>query len=322
MRYYSYTPLRVFLVDVYREIRHTERLPPPRPIKNKKGGSRSEYCEYHKLYGHSTNDCYNLKNVIEKLAREGQFDIYLRKKSDHHGKRKRDQEDRRDPLPQTPERHIYMISGGFSRGGLTKLSRKRHLKEVYQVRDELPDLLTISFTKKDGQGIISGHNDPVVITMILTNAHLRRTLVDQGSSADILFKPAFDKLGLDKKKLRAYPDTLYGLRDTPIKPLGFIPLHITFGKGMKSKTLSIDFIVIDVGSVYNPLIGKITLNRLGAVVSNSHLCMKFPIPEGIATIRGDQKLAKKCYNESLNLREKGKEVHTIELGGVRTKEDL
>ncbi|XP_072060337.1 uncharacterized protein [Arachis hypogaea] len=146
--------------------------------------------------------------------------------------------------------------------------------------------------------------------------------MDQGSSADILFKPAFDKLGLDEKEVRAYPDTLYGLGDTLIKPLRFIPLHTTFGKGMKYKTLSIDFIVVDVGSAYNALIGKTTLNRLGAVVSTPHLCMKFPMPEGITTIRGDQKLARKCYNESLNLRGKGKEVHTIELGRVRAKEKL
>ncbi|XP_016173833.1 uncharacterized protein LOC107616385 [Arachis ipaensis] len=70
-RYHNYTSLRVSLVDVYREICHTEKLPPPRPIKHKKTRSRVEYSEYHKLYGHSTNDCYYLKNVIEKLAREG-----------------------------------------------------------------------------------------------------------------------------------------------------------------------------------------------------------------------------------------------------------
>ncbi|XP_072060238.1 uncharacterized protein [Arachis hypogaea] len=209
-----------------------------------------------------------------------------------------------------------MISRGFGGGVLTKSSRKRYLKEVYQVGGEVADLPTISFTKKDGQGIIPGHDDSVVITMILANARLHRTLVDQGSSADILFKLVFDKLGLDEKELRAYPNTLYGLEDTPIKPLGFIPLHTTFGKGVKSKTLSINFIVVDVGSAYNVLIGRTTLNRLGAVVSTPHLCMKFPTPEGITTIRGDQKLARKCYNESLNLGGKGKEVHTIELGGV------
>ncbi|XP_016207003.1 uncharacterized protein LOC107647444 [Arachis ipaensis] len=186
-----------------------------------------------------------------------------------------------------------MISGGFAEGGLTKSSRKRHLKEVYQVGGEVPDLPTISFTKEDGQGIVPGHDNPVVITMILANVHLHRTLVDQGSSADILFKPAFDKLGLDEKELRAYPDTLYGLGDTPIKPLGFIPLRTTFGKGEKSKTLSIDFIVVDVGSTYNALIGRTTINRLGVVVSTPHLCMKFPTPKEIATIRRDQKLQRR-----------------------------
>ncbi|XP_072090573.1 uncharacterized protein [Arachis hypogaea] len=208
-----------------------------------------------------------MKNVIEKLAREGWLNKYLMERSDHHGKRKRDDEDRRDPPSQIPEIHIHMISGEFMGGGLTKSSRKRHLKEVYQVGSEVPDLPTISFTKEDGQGIVPGHDDPVVITMILANAHLHRTLVDQGSPADILFKPAFDKLGLDEKELIAYPDTLYGLGDTPMKPLGFIPLHTTFGKEMKSKTLSIDFIVVDVGSAYNALIGKTTLNWLKVVVS-------------------------------------------------------
>ncbi|XP_072076482.1 uncharacterized protein [Arachis hypogaea] len=189
--------------------------------------------------------------------------------------------------PQTPERHVHMISGGFAGGRLTKSSRKRHLKEVYQVGSEGPDLPTISFTKEDGQGIMPGHDDPVVITMILANVHLHRTLVDQGSSADLLFKPAFDKLGLDEKELRDYPDTFFRLGDTLIKPLGFIPLDTTFGKGMKSKTLTIEFIVVDVASAYNTLIGRTTLNWLGAVVSIPHLCMKFPTLEGIATIRGD-----------------------------------
>ncbi|XP_020992665.1 uncharacterized protein LOC110278762 [Arachis duranensis] len=37
-RYHSNTPLKVFLVDVYRKIRHTERLPPLGPSRTKKGG--------------------------------------------------------------------------------------------------------------------------------------------------------------------------------------------------------------------------------------------------------------------------------------------
>nr|XP_025635637.2 disease resistance protein RPS2-like [Arachis hypogaea] len=102
--------------------------------------------------------------------------------------------------------------------------------------------LSVSECDKMGQILLNENSNDIE-----SEKKVHRTLVDQGSSADILFKPVFDKLGLDEKELRAYPDTLYGLGDTPIKPLGFIPLHTTFGKGEKSKTLSIDFTVVDVG---------------------------------------------------------------------------
>ncbi|XP_016200210.1 uncharacterized protein LOC107641225 [Arachis ipaensis] len=290
-RYHNYTPLRVSLVDVYREICHTEKLPPPRPIKHKKAGSQTEYFEYHKLYRYSTNDCYGLKNVIEKMDREGRLERYLADRSDDKRKRKKDGDDRgqQERPPQTPERHIHMINRGFAGGGVTKSSRKRHLKEVYQVREDSRtlDLPTISFTKEYTQGVTPGHDELVVIIMILANANLHRTLVDQESSADILFKPAFDKLMLEEKNIKAYPDNLFGLGDMPIRPLGFISLYTTLGKGTKSRTLNIDYIVVDVMSAYNTLLGQTTLNQLVTIVSTPHLCMKFPITEGIVTIKGD-----------------------------------
>ncbi|XP_072052087.1 uncharacterized protein [Arachis hypogaea] len=218
-------------------------------------------------------------------------------------RRRYEEEGRAERPPHTPQRHIHMINGGFAGGRISKLSRKRHLKEVYHLRegDRSSDLPTITFTKEDDMGIIPGHDDPVVITIILANANLHRTLVDQGSSADILFKSAFDKLGLQEKELRVYLNSLFGLEDASIQPLGYIPLHTTFGKGTQSRTLSIDYIVVNVSSTYNAFIGRTTLNKLAAVVSTPHLCMKFPTPEGIAIVKGDQKLTRRCYNESLNL---------------------
>ncbi|XP_020982452.1 uncharacterized protein LOC110273596 [Arachis duranensis] len=255
--------------------------------------------------GHSTNDYYDLKNVIEKFVTEGQLDRYLKDRSDDPRKRKRDEErGQEERPPQPPERYIHMINGGFTGGGILKSSRKMHLKEVYQVGEDnrLPNLPTISVTKEDAQGITLGHDDLVVITMILTNTYLHKTLIDQCSSIDIIFKPTFDKLSLEEKDLKACPDNLFGLGVTPIQPLGYIFLYTTFGKGAKSKTLSVDYIVVNVTSTYNALIGLTTLNRLEAAVSTPHLCKKFPTTKGIATIKGDQKLARKFYNESLNLK--------------------
>ncbi|XP_072064419.1 uncharacterized protein [Arachis hypogaea] len=191
-----------------------------------------------------------------------------------------------------------MINGGFTGWGISKSSCKRHLKEVYLVgeNDQPPDLPTISFTREDAQGLAPGHDDPGVVTIILESANLHWTLVDQGSSADILFKTAFDKLGLEEKELKAYPNSLFELGNTPFQPLGYISLHTTFGKGTRSRTLSIGYIVVDISSAYNALIECATMNRLTAVVSTLHLCMKFSTSEGIATVKGDQRLARRCYN--------------------------
>ncbi|KAL4329527.1 uncharacterized protein DS421_13g417840 [Arachis hypogaea] len=168
----------------------------------------------------STNGCYDLKNMIEKLAREGQLERYLAKRSDDLGKRKRGDKDRnrQDRPLQIPDRHIHMIVGGLARGGVTKSSRKRYLKEVYHVskENEVLNLSTISFTREDTQRVTPSPENLVVITMILPNVNLHKTLVDQGSLADILFKPAFDKLGLEEKELRVYPDNLFGLGDAHV----------------------------------------------------------------------------------------------------------
>jgi len=72
--------------------------------------------------------------------------------------------------------------------------------------------------------------------------------------------PAFDKLGLEEEDLRAYPDSLFGLGYAPIRSLGYISLYTTFRKGVRSRTLSVDYIVVNVNSAYNALIGRITLN--------------------------------------------------------------
>ncbi|XP_072052097.1 uncharacterized protein [Arachis hypogaea] len=153
-----------------------------------------------------------------------------------------------------PDKYIHMINGGFTGGKVTKYSRKRHLKKVYPIGKDcdIPDLPTISFTKEDAQRVTPGHDDPMVITMILANAILHRTLMDHWSSADVLYEPAFDKLGLEEKELKAYPDNLFGLGDTHIQSLDFILLHTSFGKGMESRTLSIDYVVV--ASAYNALI--------------------------------------------------------------------
>ncbi|GKV11132.1 hypothetical protein SLEP1_g22414 [Rubroshorea leprosula] len=52
-------------------------------------------------------------------------------------------------------------------------------------------------------------------------------------------------------------------------------------------------------SSFNIVIGRPTLTEIRAVVSQSHLCMKFPTLMGIATLRGNQEVARHCYITSV-----------------------
>ena len=83
-------------------------------------------------------------------------------------------------------------------------------------------------------------------------------------------------------------------------PPYYIDLHTVFRDGAQTKTIHICFLIIDAPTSYNVLLGRPSLNTLGAVVSTHHLAMKFPSPSGdILTVHCDQRLARECYMASL-----------------------
>ena len=59
--------------------------------------------------------------------------------------------------------------------------------------------------------------------------------------------------------------------------------------GNVTKKIKIRYLVVDACISYNALLGRSSLNKLGAIVSTPHLAMKFPTEKGkIATIYVDQ----------------------------------
>ena len=60
--------------------------------------------------------------------------------------------------------------------------------------------------------------------------------------------------------------------------------------------------VVDACTSYNALLGRSSLNKLGAIVSTPHLAMKFPTEKGeIATIYVNQRDARNCYAAGLKM---------------------
>ena len=59
-----------------------------------------------------------------------------------------------------------------------------------------------------------------------------------------------------------------------------------------SEVVEVDFIVVDVYSLYTAIVAKPWLNALGAVSSTLHLKVKYPLGDRIKELVGNQSMAR------------------------------
>ena len=91
-----------------------------------------------------------------------------------------------------------MIIGGTAATGSSKKARKTYLKMVQNVqltglvpkiaRRESP---IIGFSEDDARRLHHPHDDALVVNIRVGDYNVHRMLVDNGSSTDILYYPAF-----------------------------------------------------------------------------------------------------------------------------------
>ena len=84
---------------------------------------------------------------------------------------------------------------------------------------------------------------------------MHRVLVYNGSSADILYYPAFQQMGIDKERLILTNAPLVGFGGTRAFPLGTIILSVMVGDYPQQITKDVTFLVVDCSSAYNAIIG-------------------------------------------------------------------
>ncbi|KAK3008565.1 hypothetical protein RJ639_013962 [Escallonia herrerae] len=211
---------------------------------------------------------------------------------------------------------INTISGGIAAGGSLGKARKAYTREVC-VTSPPPNkklktvpAATITFSDDDSKGIKTPHDDPLVITIKAGNFDVKRVLIDNGSSAEILFHDAFKKMNIPTDRLRKMDTPLYGFSNHPVAAVGIIALPVAIGTPPAQANFMLDFVVVKVPSAYNAILGRPVLNRLQAVMSTYHLKMKFPMEHGIGEVKGDQTTARQCYVTSC--RSKNKEALIIE----------
>ena len=138
-----------------------------------------------------------------------------------------------------------------------------------------------------------------------------------------MFWPTFNKLQLSPDQLRPYTGCLYSFAGDQVEVRGYMELRTTFTDGTTARTERIKYLVVNAPSAYNILLGRPTLNRLGAIPSTRHMKLKLPSMEGaVITIKSDQAEARRCYENILKQKRSVCHVTTKPPPGVREERSV
>ena len=114
----------------------------------------------------------------------------------------------------------------------------------------------ITFREKDARHVRHSHCDALVIKATIANNNVHRILVDNGSSVDILYFQAFERMGLKVSGLKPSPNPVYGFTGDSIVPLGVILFPMTLGEYPRQFCVMANFLVIDQPSAFNAVLGR------------------------------------------------------------------
>ncbi|XP_057418697.1 uncharacterized protein LOC130712897 [Lotus japonicus] len=271
------TKLNAPLSTILRVVGQTNvvQYPPP-PRRPPSNVDTNRWCEFHKALGHTTDKCWTLRREIDRLIKAGHLTNFVKDAAAQEstkvtqadkGKGKEVVEELGDPVGECAS-----IAGGFRGGVISSKARKRYVDAVNSVHEAYEgecwlNHSPITFTPQDFAHVIPHDNDPIVVTIIVNNYKTRKVFLDQGSSADIIYGDAFDRLGLKESDLKPYKGTLVGFTGDRVNVRGYVEIPTTFGEGEFVKKFQVKYLVLACRANYNALLGRDTLNKLWAVIS-------------------------------------------------------
>ena len=265
------------------------RRPPPMTMAPRPQNAR-KYCEFHEQSGHTTTECRELKKALHELADKGQIDRFLRKGP--RLLRKEPNPESSQPRDEECSTEIVATIAGGNMPDMTRSAWKAQLRSAQQVltMEQKSSLTapTMVFGGKDAPRLATPHNDPLVVEMKIANTVVRRILVDTGSSVDIITKDCLQKLSHPGRAVNPITTPVLGFGGQEVTPAGTVRLPVRFGDKTRFRSLEVDFLVVDVPTAYNVILGRPTLHKAKAVVAPYLLQLQFETDdETVGELLGD-----------------------------------
>ena len=140
----------------------------------------------------------------------------------------------------------------------------------------------MSFSNEDKVGTLQSYDNALVITLKIGRYNMKKVLVDQGSSVEIMYPNLYKGLKLKLEDLACYDSPLMGFDGKVVIPNGQIRLPMQIG----SEVVQVDFIVVDVYSPYTTIVARPWLYALEAGSSTLHLKVKYSFENQVEELVG------------------------------------
>jgi hypothetical protein len=142
----------------------------------------------------------------------------------------------------------------------------------------------------------------LVVNPIVDGAFLPKTLIDGGSSLNIIFTETLRKMDFDFKKMTACDEPFYGVvLGKAAYPIGRVCLPVTFDTKENFRTKYLTFEVADFRSSYHTILWRPMLTKFMAIPHHTYLIMKMPAPNGILSILKDILVSYNCESATVEL---------------------
>ncbi|XP_074346324.1 uncharacterized protein LOC141685097 [Apium graveolens] len=226
---------------------------PSKTNKPKSNPDSKLWCEFHGDYGHKAIDCVALRREIEALVIRGYLTEYMSSHRSNHVRTEKTYAN----IPPPPPHHkvINFIAGGseMCRETYSQAKRRARRKGIQVAHAEVAtnDSSVLQFDASDMEHVQSPQQDGLVISLPIGNCLIKRSLVDNGSAANIMMFNTLQQMGLSEADIEKRYMTLVGFSGETKRTVREIHLP-TYASGIN---LLQKFLVIDAGSTYNIILG-------------------------------------------------------------------
>ncbi|GMN63036.1 hypothetical protein TIFTF001_032106 [Ficus carica] len=216
-RFRQYTPLVTTIEHVLNQVSGRGLLRDPPPIRaDRARRNQNKYCNFHKDVDHDTKDCIQLRDQIELLIRDGHLREFVERiitpvgLSGRAAPAARQNSGPGNWTNDPEQEHIVHIIFSGTVTGDTASGQRSYIREARRfARGEYinmaehiskicrQDSTPITFTDDETDRLLHPYNNALIGEIRVADNVVRHVLIDNGSSADIMFMDAFSRLKIE-----------------------------------------------------------------------------------------------------------------------------